>query len=91
MGGLYKVFAKTLSNKLKKFLHEFIHPSQYGFITCRNILHNVLNVQMATDYAQHTHQEMIMVQLDLEKVYDHANWSFLLGEMYNMVFGSRMC
>ena len=27
MGGLYKVFAKTLSNRLKKFLPQFIHPS----------------------------------------------------------------
>ena len=43
MGGLYKMFAKILP--------QIIPPSQYGFITCRNILHNVLNVQMAIDYA----------------------------------------
>ena len=61
------MFAKILSNKLQKFLPQLIYPSQYGFITCRNILHNVLNVQMAIDYARHTHQEMVMVQLDLEK------------------------
>ena len=91
MGGLYKVFAKILSNRLKKFLPQLIHPSQYGFITGRNILHNVLNVQMATDYARHSHQEMVMVQLDLEKAYDHVNWSFLSGVMYNMGFGPRMC
>ena len=46
---------------------NIIHPSQYGFIAGRKILHNVLNVQMATDYTQQTHQEMVMVQLDLEK------------------------
>ena len=34
---------------------------------------------MAMDYAQNTHQELIMVQLDLEKAYDHVNWSFVLG------------
>ena len=49
MGGLYKVFAKTSSNKLKKFLPQFIHPSQYAFILGRHILHNVFNVQIATD------------------------------------------
>ena len=90
MGGLYKVFAKTLSNKLKNFLPQFIHPSQYGFIAGKNILHNVLNVQMATNYARHTHKEMIMVQLDLEKTYDRVNWSFLSG-VYKMGFGPRMC
>ena len=45
-------------------------------VLLHNILHNVLNVQMAIDYARNTHQEMIMVQLDLEKTYDHVNWSF---------------
>ena len=34
---------------------------------------------------------MIMVQLDLEKTYNHVNWSFLSGVMYNMGFGPRMC
>ena len=47
---------------------------------------------MATNYAQHTHQEMVMVQLDLEKENDdHVNWSFLSGVMYNMGFGPLMC
>ena len=50
-----------------------IHPTEYGFIAGRNILHNVLNVQMVMDYARRTHQELIMVQLDLEKAYDHVN------------------
>ena len=96
MGGL--VFAKILSNRLQKFLPQLfkfltqlIHPSQYGFITGRNILHSVLNVQMTINYARHTHQERVMVQLDLEKVYDHVNWSFLSSVMYNMGFHPRMC
>ena len=45
---------------------------------------------MTTNYAQHT-QEMVMVQLDLEKAYDHVNWSFLSCVMYNIGFGPRMC
>ena len=53
-------------------------------------MHNVLNVQMAMDYARNTHQEMIMVQLDLEKAYDHVNWSFVSGLMHTMGFGPRM-
>ena len=34
---------------------------------------------------------MVMVQLDLEKAYDHVNWSFLLGVMYNTGLGPHMC
>ena len=42
-----------------------------------NILHHMINVQMVMDYARNTHKNLIMVQLDLEKAYDHVNWSFL--------------
>ena len=31
-----------------------------------------------------------MVQLDLEKDYDHVNWSFVSGSMHLMGFGPRM-
>ena len=30
------------------------------------------------------------MQLDLEKAYDHVNWSFVSGLMHTMVFGPRM-
>ena len=66
------------------------HPAQYGFIAGRNKLHNVLNVQMTMDYARNTHHELIMVQLDLEKAYDHVNWSFVSALMHTMGFGHRM-
>ena len=74
MGGLYKIFTKVLANRLQKYFPKLIHPAQYGFIAGKNILHNVLNVQMTMDYARNTYQELIMVQLDMEKPYDHVNW-----------------
>ena len=47
----WKIFTKVLANRLQKYLPKLIHPAQYGFIAGRNILHNVLNVQMAMGYA----------------------------------------
>ena len=35
-------------------------------------------------------KQLIMVQLDLEKAYDHVNWSFVSGLMHTMGFGPRM-
>ena len=67
-----------------------IYLTQYGFIASSNIFDIVLNVQMAMYYAQHTHQELIMVQLDLERGYCHVNWSFVYGLMHTMGFGLRM-
>ena len=88
--GLYKIFTKVLANRLQKYLPKLIHPAQYGFIAGRNILHNVLNVQMVMDYARRTHQELIMVQLDLEKAYDRVYWSFVCMLMHTMGFGPHM-
>ena len=41
------------------------------------IFHNVLNVLMAMDYARHTHQELIVMEFDLEKTYDDVNSFFV--------------
>ncbi|MCO5562139.1 hypothetical protein L7F22_015765 [Adiantum nelumboides] len=90
MGCMYKVFSRVLANRLHKFLPNLIHPAQYGFIRGRNILHNILNVQMGIDYAKKTKQEVVMVQLDLEKAFDHVSWSFLAELMHSMGFGPRM-
>ena len=59
----------TLANRLKKILPKLHHPTQYSFNVGRNILHNILNFQMTTDYVKHTGQEMVMVNLDLERPY----------------------
>ena len=90
MGGLYKIFTKVIANRLQKVLPSIIHPMQYGFIAGRDILHNILNVQMVVDYAKESKQEIVMIQLDIEKAYDHVNWSFLAQLMSEMGFGTRM-
>ncbi len=90
MGGIYKIFTKVLANRLRKVLPIIIHHSQYGFIVGRDILHNILNVQLAIEFAKETNQEMVMLQLDLEKAYDNVDWSFVCQLMHQMGFGNRM-
>ena len=60
------------------------------FIVGRNILHIVLNVQEAMEYAWHIHQELIMVELYLERAYDHSKWSFVSRLMHTMGFGPHI-
>jgi mannosylglycoprotein endo-beta-mannosidase len=67
-----------------------IHHSQYGFIAGRDISHNILNVQLAIEFAKETNQEMVMLQLDLEKTYDHVDWSFVYQLMHHMGNGNHM-
>ena len=59
MGGLYKIFAKVIANRLQKVLPFVVHPMQYGFITGRDILHNILNIQMVVDYAKESKQQTV--------------------------------
>ena len=51
---------------------------------------NYLDWELRMDYARNTHQELIMVHLDLEKANDHVNWPFVFGLMHTMGFGPRM-
>ena len=59
MGGMYRIFAKVIANRLQKALSFVVHPMQYGFIEGRDILHNILNVQMAVDYAKESKQQIV--------------------------------
>ena len=90
MGGMYKIFAKVMANRLHKVLPSIIHNSQYGFLAKRDILHNIFNVQMAIDYAKESKQELVLLQLDIEKAYDNVDWSFIHQLMSHMGFGDRM-
>ena len=54
-------------------------------------MYDVLHVQRACDYARHSNQQMVIVQLDFKKAYDHVNCSFLLGVKYNIGFGPCIC
>ena len=63
-----------------------VHPMQYGFITRRDILHNILKMQMALDYAMESKQQIVMMQLDFEKAYDHVSWSFVTQLVSHMGF-----
>ena len=76
MVGLYKVFTKVIANRLQKVLPKIVYKRQYGFIHGRDILHDILNVQMVMDYVKESKQQLIMLQIELDKAYDNVDWSF---------------
>jgi hypothetical protein len=42
---VYKIIAKSLSNRLKEHLPDYIHPSQQAFIEGRRISNNIIVAQ----------------------------------------------
>ena len=80
----YKIVAKVYANRMKPLLHNWILPSQTGFVPNRCILDNIFLAFEAIAWTRENQQELNMLLLDFEKAYDRVNWTFLkevIGKM----------
>ena len=91
MGGLYKWLAKVLANRMKGVLAKVISTSQNAFVEGRQIMDAVLVANEAIDSILKSNRGAILCKLDIKKVYDHVDWSFLLVVLEKMGFGERWC
>ena len=73
---------------MKPLLHNWILPSQTGFVPNRCILDNVFLAFEAIEWALESKQDTIMLLLDFEKAYDRVSWTFLEQTMNKMGFDS---
>ncbi|RVX23130.1 Transposon TX1 uncharacterized 149 kDa protein [Vitis vinifera] len=89
LGGLYKLLAKVLANRIKKVIGKVISPDQNAFIKGRQILDGSLIANEVIDSWQKRGEKGIVCKLDIEKAYDSINWQFLLKVMQKMGFGSK--
>ena len=85
VGGLYKLLEKVLANRLKKV----VSSTQNAFIKRRQILGTALIANEAIDFMLKWNESGMLCKLDLEKVYDHINWNFLMLVMQRMGFGEK--
>ena len=78
LGNLYKFLANVLANRLKNAMGKIVSKSQNAFVERRQILDASLIVNEAIDSMQKNGSGDILCKLDIGKVYDHVNWSFLI-------------
>ena len=89
VGGLYKILAKVLANRIKRVMSKVISPEQSAFVEGRQILDAVLIANEAVDTIIRRKESGIVCKLDIEKAYDHLSWEFLIQVLEKMGFGKR--
>ena len=89
LGGLYKLLAKVLANRLKKVLGKVVSEDQNAFVKGRQIFDVSLIANEVVDFWQKRKEKGLICKLDIEKTYDSINWSFLMKVLHKMGFGSQ--
>ena len=89
VGGLYKILAKVLANRLRRVVGQEVSTTQNAFVEGRQILDAVLIANEAIDALLKRKEKGLICRLDIEKAYDHLNWNFLLCVMEKMGFGRK--
>ena len=89
LGGLYKLLAKVLANRLKKVIGKVVSIAQNAFVMGRQILDASLIANEVIDSWQKRKEKGLICKLDIEKAYDSINWNFLMKVLQKMGFGTK--
>lgn len=76
IGGVYKIIAKLLAERLKKAIHKLADRQQMAFINGRQIMDVILIANECAESRQRSKLLGILCKLDIQKAYDHLNEAF---------------
>jgi hypothetical protein len=89
VSGVYKIILKALASCLNSMLGKLVTHTQNAFVPGRQILDSILMANECVDSRIQFGEPGLICKLDLEKVYNHVNWDFLLY-MLDAVLGKGL-
>ena len=88
---IYKIISKTLANRIKGHLPNFISKAQSAFVPNRHISSNIIIVQEIihsfnlNSWKDHS----FILKLDLAKAFDRLEWNFILAALRKIGFNNH--
>ena len=85
----YKILAKIMATRMKKYLPKLISDSQTGFMENRNISDNIRKAIDIVTHVNRTGNEAILINLDFEKCFDRISHKAVVGALEYFNFGPK--
>ena len=86
---VYKIISKVLANRLRMVMGNIISASQNAFVRDRQILDPILIANECLDSSLKVGMPRLICKLDVEKAFDHVNWSSLLQMLERSGFSAK--